>query len=117
MNRYLETLHPWLISLGVVVGLVAVSLFAHWLLFAIARRAAARTRRIADDFLIARARRPARVLIPLLLISLALPELPLPPHVLEPTQRVVAMGFIAVVAWLLIAFLQVIDDVTAARYP
>jgi small-conductance mechanosensitive channel len=103
--------------LGVVLGLVITGLIAHALLFGLAARIAAKTRRPADNFMVTRARAPVRLLIPLLLISLALPELALPAHLMDPLQRLVAMGFIAGVAWLLIALLEVVEDVIAARYP
>jgi small-conductance mechanosensitive channel len=117
MNRYLETLPPWLFSVLVLLGMVVLGLIVHWVAFALIRRIARRTRRLSDDFLIKRAHAPAGLLIPLLLVSIVLPDLPLTPHVMDPLQRFVAMGFIAAVAWLLISLLQTTDDIIAARYP
>jgi small-conductance mechanosensitive channel len=117
MNRYLESLHPWVWSLGVLLGMVALGLIAQWLLFGVARRVAARTGRMTHSLVLARARAPAQLLLPLLFISLALPDLPLAPHPMDMLQRLVGMGFIAGVAWLLIAALEAIEDGVAARYP
>src|SRR5689334_10363056 len=99
MNRYLETLPPWVFSLTVLLGMVVLGLIVHWVAFSLARRIAERTRRLSDDFLVKRARAPTGWLIPLLLVSLVLPDLPLPVHVMDPVQRFVAIGFIAGVAW------------------
>jgi len=117
MNHYLESLHPWLWSLGMLLAMAALGLVARWLLFGIARRVTARTGRRAASFVVARSSAPAQLLLPLLLIVLALPELPLPPHVIDTLQRVVGMGFIGGVAWLLIGALEAAEDMVAARYP
>jgi small-conductance mechanosensitive channel len=116
MNRYLETLPPWLLSLLVLLGLSVLGLLVHWLVFGLARRIAARTKRGSDNFLVKRARAPGALLIPLLMISMVLPDLPLRPHIMDPLQRLVAMGFIAGVAWLVISLLATVEDVIAARY-
>jgi small-conductance mechanosensitive channel len=115
MNPYV--LPHWLSSLSVLLGLLVLGLIAHALLFGLAGRIATRTRRPADNFMVARARAPAQLLIPLLLISLALPELPLSGHLTQLFDRLVGMGFIAGVAWLLIALLEVMEDVIDIRYP
>ena len=117
MNPYGVAVPHWLWSLGVLLGLVVVGLVAHGLLFGLAGRIAAKTRRPALNFMVARARAPAQLLIPLLLISLALPEMTISTRLMELLERLVAMGFIAGVAWLLIALLEVIEDVIDLRYP
>jgi small-conductance mechanosensitive channel len=117
MPAFLDSLPPWLWSLGSILGLVLLGVIVHAVAFAIARRIAARTRRPADNFLINRARAPALLLMPLLFVALALPDIALPPKVMDAVERIVAIGFIATVAWLLIALLEVIEDVIALRYP
>jgi small-conductance mechanosensitive channel len=117
MDRYLNLLPSGLLAVLIIVGVVLAGLMVHWLLFGIAKRVAARTRRPIDNFLIRRARPPVRLLIPLLFVTFALPELRLLPHVSEALQRVVAMAFIAMVAWLIIALVNVVEDVIEHRYP
>ena len=117
MNPYVVAVPHWLWSLGVLLGLVVAGLIAHWLLFGLAGRIAARAQRPAVNFMVARSGAPTQLLIPLLLISLALPELALPSRLMELLQRLVGMGFIAGAAWLLIALLEVMEDVIDERYP
>jgi len=117
MNRYIETLPPWLWSVVVLAGMAVIGLIVQWLLFALVERVAARTRRLSQGFLIKRARAPARLLIPLLLISMMLPDLALPARLTDPLERLVAMGFIAGMAWLVIALLEGVEDTIAMRYP
>jgi small-conductance mechanosensitive channel len=117
MDRYINVIPSWLLSLAIVAGLIILGLLLHWVLFGLAKRIAARTARPVDNFLIRRARAPARLLIPLLLVSFALPELPLEPHTTESFGRLVAMGFIAAAAWLVMAVINVVEDVIEHRYP
>jgi len=60
MNPYGVAVPHWLWSLGVLLGLVVVGLVAHGLLFGLAGRIAAKTRRPALNFMVARARAPCR---------------------------------------------------------
>jgi small-conductance mechanosensitive channel len=117
MNHYFETLPPWLWSALLLLGLIGVGLIAHALLFWLIARVAARTRRFSHGFFLKHARAPARVLIPLLLVSMTLPDLPLSPRAMDILERAVAMAFIGAVAWLVIALLEGLEDIIAARYP
>jgi len=117
MNYYLEGLYPWLWSFGVLLGMIVLGLIVQWFVYAVGRRVAVRTERVSIGFMIARSRLPARFLLPLLFIALVLPDLPLPPHVMDTLQRLVGMGFIAAAAWMVIAVLEAIEDAATARYP
>ena len=116
MQNYWTVVHPWLWSIGILVGLVVLALIGHWLLFSVAARVARTTGRHFDDYVLRRARAPAQLFIPLLVTSFALPELPLPPATAQLIERVEAIGMIAVLAWMVIAILHVAEDVITARY-
>jgi len=79
MNRYLATLPLWLSSTVVFAALLILGLIVQWLLFWLAARVAARTQRFSHSFMLKHSRAPSRVLIPLLLVSFVLRDLPLPP--------------------------------------
>jgi small-conductance mechanosensitive channel len=117
MTHYFETLPAWLSSTLVLAGLIVLGLIAQAVLFWLIGRIAARTRRFAHGFFLQHARAPSRVLIPLLLVSMALPDLALAPRAMDMLERAVAMLFIGAMAWLVIALLQGFEDVIAARYP
>jgi len=73
-----DLLTPWLVSIAELAALVAGGLVLHSVVYAVARRVAARTRYDFDGFFVARTRAPARLLMPLVLLALAWPDLGLP---------------------------------------
>ena len=115
MYRLLERMEPWLVSIGIVAVLMVVGVLLHGLLFALARRVAERTAGKFDEFLIRRLRAPARVLIPLVLLTLSYPWLPLPGATPAFVYGVLTILFIATGAWLIIAALAADGDTTIDR--
>ncbi len=102
---------------GAVLGTAAVcGLAAHSLLFFFLKRSAKRTGSVVDDSLVANARRPARALLPLCAILVALPFLSLPTDLLEKVRHVVFLGMIASTAWLAISLTRVIDSFISVKF-
>ena len=116
MEKYWTLIHPWLWSIGILLGVIVLTLIGHWLLYPIAARVARKTGRPLNDYVVRRTRAPSRLLLPLLVVSGALPELPLPVQLSQLCERLVAMGMIAALAWMVIAVLDVIEDLVTARY-
>ena len=112
----LETIKPWLVPLGWLLGLIAVGLLVHALVFALARRVAVRTSGNFDELLVRHTRRPARVLLPLLLVTFAWPSLQLAADTPAIGHRLLSIVFIAAGAWLIVAVLAAVSEWVTQRY-
>lgn len=95
---------------------VLLALLAHFLIFAALKRGAVRTGNVVHNSLVAYARRPALVLLPLAAIMSVLPSLTLPADLLEGLQHIVALGMIAATAWLAINLTAVFDDFISSKF-
>jgi small-conductance mechanosensitive channel len=112
----LATGREWLWSSGILVGAILAALGIHRLLFTALDRVTRRTRSVIDNSLVRHSRPPARLLLPLVAVFLALPATPLPATLEGSIQHGVGLGLIAAVAWLIVAMTKVIDDVIKSRY-
>jgi small-conductance mechanosensitive channel len=105
---------------AVVVIVVAASAgsLVHMVLFGVARRLAARAEGDVGERLIRYARRPARLIMPLVAIQLFYPVVTpfLTPPVFASLRHALGLGLIAGVAWLFISLSRVIDDALGVRY-
>ena len=117
MQELLAGLPPWAISLCIMALMVVLGLIAHYVVYSIAARIARRTSRPLDELFIDHSRQPARLLFPLVLISLAWSAIPPAPEVAFTGQRVLGVLFIVAIAWLLARLLAVFSDWIALRYP
>jgi small-conductance mechanosensitive channel len=106
----------WLWAAGAVLGAVLLALVAHRAGFSLAERLAAKTGVALDNAIVRRSRRPARLLLTLAALFLALPALPLAPSLIGVAQHGVGLGLIAGVAWLSVALIGVLDDLALERY-
>lgn len=116
MQQFLKDWQEWLISGGMLIGAYVLARVVHAVLFAAGRRMAARSGNTVDDSVVKHSRRPMKAILPLLALSLALPATALPPRLESPIQHGVVLGMIGAVAWLLVAFLGVFEDVISAKY-
>ena len=112
----LTTGKEWLWSAGILLAAVLAALGIHFVLFSTLARITRRTRSMVDDSLVRHARRPARLLLALVSLFLALPATPLPDALEGPIAHGVGLGFIAAVAWLVVAMTSVVDDFIESRY-
>jgi small-conductance mechanosensitive channel len=106
----------YLLAAVVLGGAVLLALLAHSLIFFALKRGARRAGSIVDDSLVAHARRPAFVLLPLAAIMIVLPSLKLPAGLHEGVRHVVALGMIGAAAWLAISLTAVFDDYISSRF-
>jgi small-conductance mechanosensitive channel len=116
MEEYLTALYPWLWSIGVLVGAVVAGLVLHWTVYLIAERLAARTPTPIDAALVRHSRRPARLLVPLFLLSVAMPSVDLPIRLVGLADRVLGIAMIGAVAWVVVALLGVLTEWVSLRY-
>jgi small-conductance mechanosensitive channel len=116
MSGFLATGKEWLLSGIILIGAVLAALGIHRLLFSIFGRVTRRTRSLVDDSLVRHTRRPARLLLSLAALLLAMPATPLPALLEGPLQHAAGLGLIAAAAWLIVAMTNTLDDLVAARY-
>jgi hypothetical protein len=112
----IEWMTPWLVSVAELAGLAAAGLLLHAVTYAVARRVAARTRNQLDGMLVRHTRAPARVLLPMVLLTLTWPTLDLNLKLPGLTQRVLSIAFIAAGAWFIVAVLRALAEWVAQRY-
>lgn len=103
-------------SAGLLAFAVVCSLMARWIVFFFVGRMAARQGRVIANSIFRHGKRLSWWFFPLLAILLALPGTSLPPRVMAPTQHVVGILLILVIAWLVILVSHVISDILTARY-
>jgi small-conductance mechanosensitive channel len=116
MQQFLKNWQEWLISGGILIGAYVLARVVHAVIFAAGRRMAARSGNTLDDSVVKHSHRPMKAILPLLAISLALPATYLTVNVEKPLQHILVLGMIASVAWLLVAFISVFEDIIAGKY-
>jgi small-conductance mechanosensitive channel len=116
MVQFLKNWQPLLISSGILIGAVMLAWIVHAIIFAMGRRIAAKSGNTIDDSLVKHSIKPMRAILPLLALTLALPATYLPLNWEAPIRHTVVLGMIASVAWLLVAFINVFEDVISMEY-
>jgi len=104
-------------SLLILGGGIVGALIAHWVLFFIARRLAARTATDVDTLLLKNTRRSAKFVIVSIVLQFLLPLAPIAKQVDEYLRHAVTIAVIASLTWLVIRAVSVIDDMILARHP
>jgi len=107
----------WAWSLIALVAAPALALILHSVIARVAVRVAKRTVTTVDESFITHARRPTRVIFPLLALLFVLPGLPLSAGTLAIARHALGVTLIAATAWLMIAMFSVVDDLVAERFP
>jgi small-conductance mechanosensitive channel len=109
-------LKVYLYTAAILGGAVLLALFFHVLIFLALKRGTDRTDNVVKESLVAHARRPAALLLPLAAILSALPALTLPADLLEGLRHIVALGMIGAIAWLAINITAVFDDLISSKF-
>ncbi|HTO90304.1 MAG TPA: mechanosensitive ion channel domain-containing protein [Candidatus Sulfotelmatobacter sp.] len=100
-----------------VAGAIALTTALHGVGVLLWRHAAKRKGSVLADAIFRRARRPSRAILILAGLMLVMLRIGLPAKALDAFEHIASLVLIASVAWLVIALMNVIDDVTAARFP
>lgn len=116
MEDVLSNLHPWVVSLVILAGVILLAFIGHRILFTLAKRVAGRTAGGFDDYLVRYSEKPARAIIPLLALYLVFPLLKFSADFTLLLSHITALGLIASISWLLIALTEVAADVIVAKY-
>jgi small-conductance mechanosensitive channel len=106
----------WVLALSILAAAVISGLAIQLAVFAALKRIAKKTDSIVDDALVRRGRRPARVLVPLVAVLMALPFLAIPEELVAMVRHGVILGLIAAAAWLVISLTAVFDDVVFSKF-
>jgi len=106
----------WLYSLIVLVISLLVARAFHFFFFKIAKRLAADTKSTFDDSLVRHSERPAKAILPFLMLLLVVPALTLAAGAIELLQHLSALGLVASLAWWIIGFTAVIEEMIAEKY-
>jgi small-conductance mechanosensitive channel len=117
LRSLIDLLTPWLVSIAEIAALVAGGLMLHAVVYAVARRVAARTRYEFDGFFVSRTRAPARLLLPLVLLTVAWPALDLQLKLPGLGQRLMSIAFVAAGAWFIVAVIGAVADWVSHRFP
>jgi small-conductance mechanosensitive channel len=101
----------------VLIGAAAVvGLLLHGLVYQLLSRFVGRTETTLDDSVVKRTRGPTRLALPLLAVLFVLPNAPITEGLRATIAHLVGLGMIGGVAWGVIAFVDVLEDVLSARY-
>jgi small-conductance mechanosensitive channel len=97
-------------SIGLAAGSVLVALLAHYLFFSVLKRIASKKESAFYDLLTRYEKNPTRVLLPLLALMTVIPWMPLAGILVGRLTHAAGLAFIACVAWVLVALLDVLQD-------
>ena len=116
MKQSLIHMPLWFWSLTTVAASLAVALFTHRIFFALAKRLTARTKSSIDNSLARHSEKPMRLILLFFAVLVVLPITTIPARIEEPVRHIVGLGLIASFGWLLIALIDVFDDLVTIRH-
>jgi small-conductance mechanosensitive channel len=106
----------WATSGAVLLTALIAARIVHKVLFSTGKRLAHHTGSVIDESLVRHMYRPAKLILPLLALFLALPATSISTGLMDILRHALALGMIASVAWLLIILIDVFEDVIADKY-
>jgi small-conductance mechanosensitive channel len=116
MGLLVKSWQSWLWTGGIIGGAIILALIFHSILVSLAQKFANRTSSVFDDSIVRHGKKPAKLIFPLVGLLFALPMLHLSVSAEEITRHLLALGVIAASAWLLIAMMDVVEDMAAAKF-
>lgn len=118
MDEILRDLEAYVWSLGFIAVAIAVGLIIHFFVFQFIRNIARRRDSVLEKSVLQHLRAPLRLLMPMLVIRISVPahSLNVPPETVNFLSIVMSTFIILSVAWLLIRFTSVIEDLILDKY-
>jgi small-conductance mechanosensitive channel len=116
MTHFLKDWQNWLAEFGIILGSIAAGWVAHYVIFSILGRLARKPERVIDASFVKHGRRPARWVLPLLILLVTVPLGPFSASSRNAVEHLIGVGLIAAVAWGLILMTEVFSDLLSARY-
>jgi small-conductance mechanosensitive channel len=114
--KFIAHFHDLLWSLSGVGLALVLGALAHRAIFGVLERLKPRLPPGLVDSLMRRTRSPARIVLPLLAVSMMMPSLPVDSQIFLFWERLVGMAVICLIGWLCLIGLVVIEDVVGLRY-
>ncbi|MGH9477401.1 MAG: mechanosensitive ion channel family protein [Terriglobales bacterium] len=108
--------HGWIVAAIVLGAALIAGLVVHAIIFSVLTRLAAKPSRVLEASLNQHAKRPAKWLLPVAAMLLALPAAPLPAMVHNGLEHLFSLILIGGGAWCIILATAVAGDILAARY-
>lgn len=109
MKEMLQNWEVWARSGSFLAGAVVI-LAVHYVVFRVIERFSRRTPRILDTSLVRHCRGPARLVIPLVVVSFVLPHLTMSPTLRDFMKHLLSLCFIWSAAWFIIEMTSALDD-------
>jgi small-conductance mechanosensitive channel len=116
MQDFLGDTRTWLISSAILAGAIAFGLVAHFALFFLAERLFLRKGKDTEFSFTKRAKKPTRIIFPLLILVLAVPLAPIPENLKTILQHALGLGVIASAGWAIVILAELAGDIVFARY-
>ncbi|MGA8280932.1 MAG: mechanosensitive ion channel domain-containing protein [Desulfobacterales bacterium] len=117
MLQFLKGGELWIWPGGILVGSVILGLIVHGVFYRVIEKIASKTRTVAVKSVILRSRKPTRVILVLIALILGVPNLPINSSLAGGVVRIVSLGLVAALAWAIISFTGVIEDIVTDRFP
>jgi small-conductance mechanosensitive channel len=111
-----EFWHTWGWAVVLIVGALVLALLLHSITYRVLARLIGRTQTGLDDSVVRHTRRPARIVLPLLAVLFVLPNAPMSDALRAAIAHLVGIGLIGCIAWTIIAFVNVLEDLMSTRY-
>lgn len=105
-----------LVSIAILACALAVGIFIHLIVFSLLKRGLRDTDRILGQAILGHLPQPLRWLFPLLAVWAVSPILTFPENLIRLLQRLLAPGFVGVVAWIAVSIVFMVRDVVLSRY-
>lgn len=106
----------WLSAALIILISIIGALVAHYFLFSVLARFARRPGRVIDASLVRHGKRPAKWILPLLVLLFTTPLIRVSASTRSIVEHAIGVGLIAAVAWIVIVMSEVFADTVSARY-
>jgi small-conductance mechanosensitive channel len=116
MAEFFQNWKPIIYSLSIIIGAGIIGVILHLTIFRVLNRLKGLTSNALYESLTKHTRRPAKYLVILLAINIAIPIVDLPQSLFYIFDSIFRSTFILSMAWLIIALTAVSEDVILSRY-
>jgi len=116
MQAYWSDPRTMLISGAILAGAIGLALVVHFVLFFVVERILQRKGASAETIVTKRAKKSARIILPLLALVLTIPLVPIPATLKGILQHVLGLGVIASVGWGIVVVTELAGNLVSARY-
>jgi small-conductance mechanosensitive channel len=106
----------WLLAFAAITLPVVLAFVADWFLFSMLRRIADRHESVLMQSLVRHGRLPSFFILPLIALLAALPLAHLPANFQTFVERIIGLGLIAAIGWLVILASAIVFDLMSSRY-